>query len=70
MTIELNGYYTLILATLVLLLGRFLVVKVKLICWPPGWKAKSAAMAVWTPPALPTAFRQPKTSALMRKSTN
>ena len=29
MTIELNGYYTLILATLVLLLGRFLVVKVK-----------------------------------------
>ena len=30
MTIELNGYYTLILATLVLLLGRFLVVKVKL----------------------------------------
>ena len=29
MTIELNGYYTLILATLVLLFGRFLVVKVK-----------------------------------------
>src|SRR5690606_1280596 len=29
MDIELNGYYTMILATLVLLLGRFLVVKIK-----------------------------------------
>ena len=29
MEIELNGYYTMILATLVLLLGRFLVVKVR-----------------------------------------
>ena len=29
MEITLNGYYTLILATLVLLLGRFLVKKIK-----------------------------------------
>ena len=29
MEINLNGYYTLILATIVLLLGRFLVKKIK-----------------------------------------
>ena len=29
MEIELNGYYTMILATLVLLLGRWLVVKIR-----------------------------------------
>ena len=29
MEIALNGYYTMILATLVLLLGRFLIVKIR-----------------------------------------
>ena len=53
MEIELNGYCTMILATLVLLLGRWLVVKIRFLsdfnipepwpaaCWPASWCLRS-----------------------------